>query len=67
MDKKFISYPRKGEKLLLKNSPYKYILNKDERQKQEAIYINQANCPNYDVTTTEITKLKKILEDMANS
>ena len=59
MNKKFISTPREGEKLFLKNSTYKNILKEDEISKKEATYINETNCPNYDVTTTKITKLKK--------
>ena len=59
MNENFISTPRKGEKLLLKNSTYKHILKKDESPKKEAIYINETNFPNYDVRITEVAKLKK--------
>ena len=58
MNETFISTLREGEKLLLKNSTYKIILKEDESLKKEAVYINEIY-PNYDVTTTEVTKLKK--------
>ena len=39
------------------------ILKEDDNPKEEAIKINPTNCPNYDVTTTEILKLKKNLRN----
>ena len=58
MKEKFISTPREGEKLFLKNSTFENILKEDESPKKEAIYINETNFPNYDVTKTEVRNLK---------
>ena len=54
MNETLITTPRKGEKLLLKNSTYKDILKKDENPKKEAFYYNETNFPNYDVKITKV-------------
>ena len=70
MDKKFISNPRKGEKLLLKNRTYKHIFKKDQSPKKgsnlykrdkfsELISQNNQGCKNK--KTQEIRQMVEII------
>ena len=53
-------HPKKGRKTMAEiKSTSKNILKEDENPKKESVNINETNCPNYDVTTTEVTNLKK--------